>query len=338
MDACENMGIERAVPHRFVISCLLACAAACGSQRGCQSSTAEPDSAAPPASPAASSLSAQPACPRFARGRVTGRIEASAIVEASGLVASRNNPGVLWVHNDSGNAEQLFALTVEGKTLAKYSLANAACIDWEDIAIGSGPDGLWYLYVGDTGTNQAARSPVVIYRIEEPRVALDQSPVEAALERVEMFELEYPDGQSYDSETLLVDPTSGDLVLVTKTTSGSSGVYLARAPLLAGARRTLELVATLRTQLDAGRGSERTTAGDISADGRWILIKTYTHAYLWHRAPGTSVAAALSALPCEVPLAPEPQGEAVGFAADGKGYFTLSEGEAQPIYFFERKD
>jgi hypothetical protein len=322
--------------ERFMLLCLLASAVACGSQRGCQSSNSEqPVTLAPTVS---SSAAVPGRCPSFAGARVIGRVEESAIIEASGLVASRSNPGVLWMHNDSGHSEQLFALTTAGKTLAKYSLPHAACVDWEDIAVAPGRDGKWYLYVGDTGTNQAARSPFVIHRIEEPKVSLDQSPIEAVLERVEMFELEYPDARSHDSETLMADPETGDLLLVTKTTSGTSGVYLARAPLLAGSRRTLELVASLRTELDAGRGSERTTAGDISADGRWILIKTYTHAYLWHRPTGTSIARALGAPPCEVPLAREPQGEAIGFAADGLGYFTVSEGEAQPIYFFERRD
>jgi hypothetical protein len=321
------------MPPRLVVLCLLAGAVACGGNRGCQSSNAEPGAA-----PLVSSTAPPSACPRFASGRVTGRVEASAIVEASGLVASRSNPGVLWVHNDSGHSEQLFALTTFGKTLAKYSLPHADCVDWEDIALARGPEGRWYLYVGDTGTNRAARSVLTVHRLEEPSVRVDQPPLEAVLDRVEMFELEYPDAQSYDAETLLVDPETGDLLLVTKTTSGTSGVYRARAPLLAGARRKLELVATLRTVLDAGRGSERTTAGDISPDGRWILIKTYTHAYLWHRPIGASIARALAAPPCEVPLEREPQGEAIGFSADGRGYFTLSEGESQPIYFFERRD
>lgn len=314
------------------IAWVWALASACSLGRGCSSSSSEK---LDPAGLSSSTASGAP-CPRFAAPRQTGRAEPSALVEASGLVASRQNAGVLWIHNDSRNGEQLFALSTTGKALATYSLAGARCVDWEDIALGPAANGGWDLYVGDTGTNQAARSPLTVYRMPEPAVRLDQPPVEAVLRDVESFELVYPNGDTWDSETLMIDPTSRDLYLVTKTTSGISNVYRAAAPIPAGARRELELVTTLEMQVGRGRGSERTTGGDISPDGRWILIKTYTHGFLWERPENSSVAQALSTRPCEVPLAVEQQGEAIGFAPDGSGYFTVSEGSSQPIYFFER--
>ena len=36
------------------------------------------------------------------------------LAESSGLAISRRNPGVLWSHNDSGNAAVLFALDGSG--------------------------------------------------------------------------------------------------------------------------------------------------------------------------------------------------------------------------------
>jgi hypothetical protein len=115
-------------------------------------------------------------------------------------------------------------------------------------------------------------------------------------------------------------------------------VFRAAAPLLSGSTRTLEAVTTLRTEHDGERGSELATGGAISPDGSLILIKTYTRAYLWPRAKNQSVSDALKALPCRAPIPIEPQGEAIGFAANGKGYFTVSEGSSQPIYFLERRD
>jgi hypothetical protein len=32
---------------------------------------------------------------------------------------------------------------------------------------------------------------------------------------------------------------------------------------------------------------------------------------------------------------PEKQGEAIGFTADGKGYYTTSEGVYSPIYYYK---
>ena len=44
--------------------------------------------------------------------------------------------------------------------------------------------------------------------------------------------------------------------------------------------------------------------------------------------------AAFAVDPCSAPAAAERQGEAVGFAADGKSYFTISEGAGAPIHHF----
>jgi hypothetical protein len=55
-------------------------------------------------------------CPKFLAGRKVGTIEPARINEASGIAASRKNPGVLWVHNDDG-PPWVYALNSEGKLL-----------------------------------------------------------------------------------------------------------------------------------------------------------------------------------------------------------------------------
>ena len=49
-----------------------------------------------------------------------------------------------------------------------------------------------------------------------------------------------------------------------------------------------------------------------------------------------SQAAAFAVPPCRISLIAEPQGEALAFAADLAGYYTLSEGASQPLHFFRR--
>src|SRR5688500_7126733 len=57
------------------------------------------------------------ACPAFAKGQALGRVQAPNLTEISGVAMSKKNPGVLWVHNDSGHAAELFALAEDGHTL-----------------------------------------------------------------------------------------------------------------------------------------------------------------------------------------------------------------------------
>ncbi len=314
------------VPARILVALfvLLTAASACTRE-------SEKLAAAPERPPPLSS------CPRFSMGVVQGHLGVSALVEASGLVESRQNPGVLWLNNDSGNPEVLYAVSPTGRPLGSYRLNQASCVDWEDLAIGrETPGGPWYLYVADTGTNGWPRKRTVIYRVPEPRISSEQSPVDGVLDGVTPFTLRYSDHAVHDAETLLFDPIERALFIVTKTTTGKSGVYRLSLPLDAAKDNVARLVGEIDTPSNGERGSERTTGGDISPDGSLIVVKTYTSAYVWPRTPGTRVEQALATRPCPAPAAKEAQGEAVGFAANGSGYFTASEGDRQPLYFFAR--
>jgi hypothetical protein len=278
------------------------------------------------------------ACPAFAAPVRTGFVANLSVQEASGVVNGRRNTDVLWVHSDSGAQPQVFALTRAGGALANYTLEGATAVDWEDIAIGPGPRaGEPYLYIADIGDNGTSRATVAVYRALEPVAPTTPSllPPSLTIAGVEKFVLRYPDG-AHNAETMLVDPLSGDLFIVEKASSGDSQVFRAAAPLSASGTITLESAGRLRFGVGALAGSPTTTGGDISPSGRFIAVRTYDRAFLWRRAPGESVARALAGAPCPIPLANEGQGEALGFASDERGYFTLSEGRAVPISYYAR--
>jgi hypothetical protein len=268
------------------------------------------------------------------------------VVELSGIAASRVNGGVLWAHNDSGDTARVFAMDAQGGALATYMLVGADAIDWEDIAVG--PDasrGASELYLGDIGDNARARPNVVVYRLREPAVTRGVAPVVETLADVERLTLRYPDGP-HDAETLMVDPVSGDLIIVTKDADGSE-VFRAPGTLDANASATLELVGRIDFSLLQRRtsfppdapllarvGGAFATGGDISATGDVIGIRTYAAVWLWTRAAGEGVGEALAAAPCEAASVAEPQGEAFGFDADGRGYVTSSEGAHPVLHHF----
>lgn len=274
---------------------------------------------------------AAPGCPSSEAPVAVGAVDDEALTETSGLAEGRANPGVLWVHEDSGAGPELRALSADGGTLGIWSL-EAGAQDWEDIAAVSEPEtGAALIYVGDIGDNGEERDAVVVYRVAEPEVGAG-----GAL-TAEAITLAYPEGPR-DSEALLADPETGDLFLVTKDRDGQSGVYRKAAPHAPDTTEPAEpaelsLVASLDFSSEPLAGV-MTTGGDISPDGRWIVIRTYLQdAYLWYRAPGQTVGEALAGEPCVVELPAEPQGESVGFSLDGQGLYTLSEGELQTVYY-----
>jgi hypothetical protein len=282
----------------------------------------------PPPPPPASSPLVQAACEGRLQGVVAGQVESGALTETSGVAASTTNPGVLWAHNDSGDTARVFAMTASGGHLGWFGLDGASAIDWEDMAIGPGPlAGRRYLYVGDLGDNQRVRESVVVYRVAEPGIDQQQPPGDGqTLEDVEAFVLRYPDG-AHDAEALLVDPATGDLVIVTKEASGQAGVYTHPA---GATGETL----SRQDPLVLGSGV-LVTGGDAAPDGETVVLRTYTSVLVFPRPAGRPLHEALAASRCTGASAAEQQGEAIAVTADSRGYVTISEGTQPPVNRFE---
>ena len=267
-------------------------------------------------------------CPQFLGGQQVGTLKSGSINEASGIAASRKNAGVLWVHNDSGDSARVFAINTKGIHLGIYNFKGAGAQDWEDIAIGPGPDpNKDYLYIGDIGDNASNRSFIKVYRVPEPVIDTNQSPADVNLTGVKSIRLKYPDG-ARNAEALMVDPITSDLYIISK--EASSKIYHAVYPQSTTQVTTMELVATLPWGWAVG--------GDISRRGDMIIVKGYYNASVWHRPAGTHLWEAFNGQECQVPLIWEPQGEAICFDANGCGYYTVSEGSYQPIYYFARDE
>jgi len=115
-----------------------------------RASTVSASSSKPPATAAASSDT----CWTYAPPTEAGRVQHGELLEISGLSASRARPGVLYVHNDSGDSARFFALDSRGAALAEFSLEGASFEDCEDIALGAS-DGQTFVYLGDIGNNAA---------------------------------------------------------------------------------------------------------------------------------------------------------------------------------------
>jgi hypothetical protein len=281
---------------------------------------------------AASSALAQ--CPDYTAPASNGPASAPDLVEASGLAASRNNPGVLWAHNDSGHPAELFALGTDGAWLGTFTLTGMINTDMEDMAIGPGPTPDPYLYLGDIGDNANNRPSIRIYRVPEPTLDPRQPPGRFMLAGIQTLTLVYPDGPR-DAESLMVD-VNGDLYIVSKR-DALNRVYRAPFPHSTTQTITLEFVATLPWGDVLGLGFFGSTGGDIAADGSAVVIRRYSgvtpRATLWLRPPGTDLASVFTQPGCNVTLASEPQGEAICFAPNCLSYYTLSEGAAQPIYY-----
>ena len=258
---------------------------------------------------------------------VSGAIGSAQLHEVSGVVASGLSADRFWVHNDSGDAPRLYAIDGQGALLQTLELTGITARDWEDLALGPGPEeGQPYLYAADIGDNQSARASITVHRIEEPAVGMGY----VASSSFDSLVLTYPDG-AHNAETLLVDPRDGSLLIVTKEAGGTAELY--STDYFGPGSQARELV--YRGQAVV---TETATGGDVSRDGTAIVIRGYGGVHGWTLEDSQPLWSALASSPCSLTSVGEPQGEAIGFLADGSGYLTISEGLNQPVNRFNFGD
>ena len=261
-----------------------------------------------------------------------GQVSAANLDEISGIVASRRYPGYYWVHNDSGGDPSVYLIDSTGSLVAEARLAGIMNRDWEDIAIGPGGNGEGHiLYVADIGDNRAVHSSSFIYAFPEPIFDLGSAELYLPVASFSTFEYVYPDG-ARDAETLLVDPANNDFMIVSKR---EENVFLYHWP---SPRQTNEpFVVQKITSLPFWM----IVGGDISENGRELLLKDYESVFYWKNDATTPWVEALKSNPHRLPYIPEPQGEAIGFTAKANGFVTISEREklsgSPHLYFYNRK-
>ena len=270
--------------------------------------------------------------------QVVGTIETGEITESSGIVASKCQENVFWTHNDSGDGAFIFAINRRGEKLGTFKVKAAKNVDWEDIAAFKDSSGECVLYIGDIGNNVRARGEFIIYLVREPRVSESDKTSNkknpSKTETVQAVKFDYP-GIRHDAETLLVHPQTADIYILTKRLSGAVGVYKLPKNYNLTKTNRLEKVADF-TVPAVPNGF--LTGGDVSADGRRIVVCDYFSAYeivlpeksknfddIWKQKPEI------------VQLGERAQGEAVCYAAGGESIFATSEKKNSPLIRVERK-
>lgn len=266
---------------------------------------------------------------------VTGRLQDREMDEISGIAASGINKNVYYVENDSGDTSRFFAISRDGKLYTTIYYKGdpknepQGVDDCEDIATGPGPvNGKSYVYIGDIGDNGAYRHYLTIYRMEEKASWLKNNLIKI---KPVPLQLKYPDGAK-DAETLMIDPVDKLFYIVTKR---RDTVQVYTAPLAYNANDTVFLTHRCKLFFKGIKPFKWITAGDISKDGQQILLKSYENVYYWKRTGNEPIWQTMQKPPKNLPYQEEKMGEAIGFAADGKGYYTTSEGVFSPIYYYK---
>ncbi|WP_240359455.1 cell wall anchor protein [Pyxidicoccus trucidator] len=253
-----------------------------------------------------------------------GTVASTAIVEPSGLAASRLTPGVIYVHNEDTTAVVAIS-TTNASTLGTFNVAGVTPADWEDVATGPCPAGKC-IFMGDIGRNSAnfptPPSTFAVYRIPEPNIGAGQTSGSLTAEK---FPFQYPDSPK-DAETIMVHPTTGDIYVITKSSTGASKVYKFPTPLPApDTLSTLVFVSNLQLPTTTDPNFSYATSGAIHPCANRFLLRTYRVVYEFRAPTGGAFETAFAATPVTLTDTVEGQGEAIEYEANGASYFTMSE-------------
>lgn len=234
--------------------------------------------------------------------------------ESSGLAPSREFPGEYFTHNDSGDSARFFRFNNKGEVTAEFSLKGVRAVDIEDME-SARVRGVNYVYLADVGDNNARRDDVRVYRFEEPKGAGGE------ITKFDTFTLRYPGGPR-NSETLMVDPKTGDLWTVEKR-NGQGGIYRVRHPRRSGSF-TWEFMGRIEFP-DGPTPMRLVTGGSASPEGTHLVLRTYAYAYEFP-IPGNDFRSWLTSRSSRIDVANEVQGEAITYSLDGRSLLTTTEG------------
>jgi len=222
------------------------------------------------------------------------------LVEISGMALSRQHPGVLWLHNDSSHGPYLYAVSANTcETLARIEISGIEARDLEGMALGVDGKGRPVIWLGDIGDNRSSWPFVWVHRIREPQVIEDQ------IVQARTFRVTYPGGP-LDAETLLADPRSQQLWIVTKQLARGGLYALPNPPKKRSTTKYLQEEGPLITD------------GAVAPSGSQYVLRDYVNATIYRGLPPGELVTRI-----ELPL--QVQGEAITWTLDETALLITSE-------------
>ncbi|MBQ7631145.1 MAG: hypothetical protein IJS82_00065 [Paludibacteraceae bacterium] len=272
--------------------------------------------------------------------------------EVSGIACSRVTPGYIWMESDNFG-DYIIATTETGQEQAmKVNFPNLKTLgirywDWEDMC-GGVYNGTNYLFIGAFGDNETNDDFYSIVFFEEPAITGGEINIDP-----KQIHYVYPDGKSHNNEALMYDNVEQVLYIITKVYYDVCQVFSLPMSLDYGTEtQTLTYVCDLGVTDDIGlnesdvrcRGFHLVTGADISADGKYVLIKNhnnieaqYSWILYWEREANESIAQTVKRQPQVIGCYEwEWQGEAICWL-DNSTFYTTSDSDGQPpIYKYTR--
>ena len=303
-------------------------------------------------------------------GKEVGLVTDPSVDEASGLAASQINHDVFCTLNDSDGPSCVYALAINGTLLYTLCLEGALNFDWEAVSIAPcdskyvilnsnvfyipaqlmvsritntdfrilmnffncRDSDVFCIFIGDIGDNSHKRDVINVFRVLEPHIDSKTTKKEET-NSWQVFNFRYGGKKVFNAESMLIDPDTRELVIVTKSPIPPYAYVFKTAldiePNTVGILEDTGIKLMLPDATDAA----------ISTDGQVIIVRLYFGAFLWPRRPRhsskSSIVDILREEECIVSVGIQQQGESVALNDLGTSYFTHSEHVNQSIWQYD---
>ena len=241
--------------------------------------------------------------------------DSNQLEQSSGLVGGLTNSDLIYICEGRNNPNEIHVFTQNADYRGKIVVVGATNIDWQDIAIGPGPqEGINYIYIGDIGDRQSNREFLSVYRFPEPDLSGQTAPFVVQSSGVER--IDFTISQKRDFQTLMVDPITKDIIVMGTM---QAMVYRLRYPQSTSSKNKADYKGHHRLRREI-------KAGDISPDGKYVLIKDVGEIFKWDIPAGEDpIKIMFEVAPTKVPYTAEIEGGALGWTANSNSYFTITD-------------
>ena len=249
------------------------------------------------------------------------------LLEISGMSPSLLNENILWAHNDSGDAAQIYAVHKNGTHLATVTLADVVATDFEDMASGFCPNRQDYcLYIADVGDNRHERETLQIHILKEPVIDESLSEQTASYTLEKTITLTFS-GEKPNIEAFVVNNQNNRGYLFEKADNQMPRLFIVD---LEGAnQQTIGDTSTFSApRLPNSTGvNTLITAGAYHSQAKRLVLKTYAGVFEYRFVGDQTLEDIADVTPIIVSERPawELQGESITYSYLGDTILTSSE-------------